>query len=80
MPAASSVARSVEQRIVRTGTATGSGALTYTRMRIAGVPPSTWRRGCRDVRVAVMGGRALRCRFLMLDILVRNLDDIHVSW
>ncbi len=27
-----------------------------------------------------MGGRALRCRFLMLDILVRNVNDMHVSW
>ena len=76
MLAASSAAPSAERRIVWNGTATDSGALTYTRMRIARVPPSTWSRAYRDVRVAVMGGRASRCRFLMLDFLVRRVVEV----
>lgn len=55
-----------------------SGALTCTKMQIVLGSRSTWSQEPRDARDARLGGRASRCQFLMLGMLVSSRG--HSAW
>lgn len=71
---ASVASPSVEQLLVWNGTVMVFGALTCSKMTIVPITPCTYRRERMDASEVVLRvGEALRYRFLMLVLLVRNM-------